>query len=141
MPFPSLTIGNLIAPIPIIQGGMGINVSMHRLAAAVASEGGIGVISSAGIALQEKDVNSNKENANIRALVDRAFRTDTKGQLKTAAVLELMRIDIDDAEWKRAMAAIRDSIQTTGTATYVRVYRRVGASDQYEAVPLDLAAV
>lgn len=80
-------------------------------------------------------------NDNIRALVDRAFRTDTKGQLKTAAVLELMRIDIDDAEWKRAMAAIRDSIQTTGTATYVRVYRRVGASDQYEAVPLDLAAV
>lgn len=68
MPFPSLTIGNLVVPIPIIQGGMGINVSLHRLAAAVASEGGIGVISSAGIALQEKDVSSNKENANIRAL-------------------------------------------------------------------------
>ena len=80
-------------------------------------------------------------NDKIRILVDRAFRTDTKGQLKTASVLELMRLDMDDEEWKRAMSAIRDSIQTTGTATYVRVYRRVGASDQYEAVPLDLAAV
>ena len=80
-------------------------------------------------------------NNNIRILVDRAFRTDTKGQLKTAAVLELMRMEITDEEWKRAMQAIRDAIQSTGTATYVRVYKRVGDSGQYEAVPLDLAAV
>ena len=80
-------------------------------------------------------------NDNIRAIVDRAFSKDTKGQLKTAAVLDLMRLDIDDDEWKRAMDAIRDSIQTTGTATYVRVYERIGDSDQYKAIPLDLAAV
>lgn len=80
-------------------------------------------------------------NPHIRALVDRAFRTDTKGQIKTAAVLELFRLDIDDEEWLRAMQAIRDSIQSTGTATYVRVYRRIGQSDQYAAIPLDLAAV
>jgi len=80
-------------------------------------------------------------NANIRALVDRAFRTDSKGQIKTSAVLELLRLDIDDDEWRRAMEAIKDSIQGTGTATYVRVYRRVGNSDNYAAVPLDLAAV
>lgn len=80
-------------------------------------------------------------NDNIRAIVDRAFSKDTKGQLKTAAVLDLMRLDIDDAEWKRAMEAIRDSIQTTGTAIYVRVYERIGDSDQYKAIPLDLAAV
>ena len=52
-----------------------------------------------------------------------------------------MRLDMDDEEWERAMQAIRDSIQAAGTATYVRVYRRVGDSDQYEAIPLDLAAV
>lgn len=80
-------------------------------------------------------------NDNIRAIVDRAFSKDTKGQLKTAAVLDLMRLEIDDAEWKRAMEAIRDSIQTTGTAIYVRVYERIGDSDQYKAIPLDLAAV
>ncbi|WP_314971744.1 DUF3164 family protein [Comamonas testosteroni] len=80
-------------------------------------------------------------NDNIRAIVDRAFSKDTKGQIKTSAVLDLMRLEIDDAEWKRAMEAIRDSIQTTGTAIYVRVYERIGDSDQYKAIPLDLAAV
>lgn len=80
-------------------------------------------------------------NANIRVLVDRAFRTDSKGQLKTAAVLELLRLDLDDEQWARGMRALRDSIQSVGTATYVRVYRREGASDNYVPVPLDLAAV
>ena len=42
-----LTIGNLIANIPIIQGGMGIGVSLSNLAGAVAKQGGIGVISAA----------------------------------------------------------------------------------------------
>jgi hypothetical protein len=78
---------------------------------------------------------------NIRALVDRAFRTDSKGQIKTAAVLELMRLEIDDPEWKRAMQAIADSIQSTGTAIYIRVYQRIGDSDQYRNIPLDLASV
>lgn len=80
-------------------------------------------------------------NPHIRALVDRAFRTDSKGQIKTAAVLELLRLEIDDEEWLRAMDAIKDSIQSTGTAIYVRVYERIGNSDQYRAIPLDLAAV
>lgn len=80
-------------------------------------------------------------NPHIRVLVDRAFRTDSKGQIKTAAVLELLRLEIDDEEWTRAMEAIKDSIQSTGTATYVRVYQRIGDSDQYRAIPLDLAAV
>lgn len=80
-------------------------------------------------------------NDNIRALVDRAFRTDTKGKIKTAAVLELLRLDIDDEEWQRAMEAIKDSIQTTGTAVYVRLYERVDGTDQYKPIALDLAAV
>lgn len=80
-------------------------------------------------------------NANIRALVDRAFRTDSRGQIKTSAVLELFRLEISDDEWNRAMAAIRDSIHTAGTSTYVRVYQRMGDSDSYIAIPLDLAVV
>lgn len=80
-------------------------------------------------------------NANIRALVDRAFRTDDKGQIKTTAVLELLRLEIADEEWQSAMSAIRDSIQGTGTATYLRFYQRVGDSKSFTAIPLDLAAV
>ncbi len=80
-------------------------------------------------------------NQNIRALVDRAFRTDTKGQIKTAAVLELLRLEIKDDEWQRAMQAIKDSIQSCGTAVYVRVYERIGDTEQYRPISLDLAAV
>jgi hypothetical protein len=80
-------------------------------------------------------------NQNIRALVDRAFRTDTQGQIKTAAVLELLRLDIDDDEWQRGMLAIRDSIQSAGSSTYVRFYQRIGMTDQYVAIPLDMAGV
>lgn len=80
-------------------------------------------------------------NANIRALVDRAFRTDSKGQIKTGAVLELLRLEIKDEDWLRAMEALKDSIQTAGTAVYIRVYKRIGDSDQYQAIPLDIAVL
>lgn len=80
-------------------------------------------------------------NPHIRALVDRAFRTDSKGQIKTAAVLELLRLDIDDPEWQQAMQAIRDSIEACGTAVYVRFYIRGEGAGQWNAIPLDLASV
>ncbi|ROO28230.1 DUF3164 family protein [Salinisphaera orenii] len=79
-------------------------------------------------------------NANLRVLVDRAFRTDKQGQLKTTAILELLRIEIEDADWQRGVEALKDSIQVSGTVTYIRVYKRV-RGDRYEPVPLDLAAV
>lgn len=46
-----LKIGNLTAKLPIIQGGMGVGISMSGLASAVANEGGVGVISCAGLGL------------------------------------------------------------------------------------------
>lgn len=53
---------------PIIQGGMGIGISMGRLAGAVAAEGGMGVISTANIGFREPDFWQNPLKANIRAL-------------------------------------------------------------------------
>lgn len=47
----SLKIGNLTARVPIIQGGMGVGISLNGLASAVANEGGVGVISCAGLGL------------------------------------------------------------------------------------------
>ena len=47
----NLKIGNLTARLPIIQGGMGVGISLSGLASAVANEGGVGVISCAGIGL------------------------------------------------------------------------------------------
>ncbi len=53
MKLPELRIGNLIAKVPIIQGGMAIRLSTARLAAAVANEGGIGLIAASGMPLDE----------------------------------------------------------------------------------------
>ena len=68
MAFPQLSIGDLVAKVPVIQGGMGVGISLHRLAAAVASEGGIGVIAGAMIGMREPDVAKNPKEANQRAL-------------------------------------------------------------------------
>jgi nitronate monooxygenase len=63
-----LTIGNLTAKFPIIQGGMGVAISLSGLASAVANAGGIGVIAAAGIGMKELDFKSNFLEANRRAL-------------------------------------------------------------------------
>ncbi|RJQ31806.1 MAG: nitronate monooxygenase [Actinobacteria bacterium] len=64
----NLVIGDLIAKLPIIQGGMGVGISMSGLASAVANEGGIGVISVADVGIDEPDVEENYLGANIRGL-------------------------------------------------------------------------
>lgn len=78
-----LLIGNLTVRTPIIQGGMGIGISLSGLASAVANQGGIGVISTAGIGMMEKDYYSNFLEANIRALRQeiRKAKEKTKGIL------------------------------------------------------------
>ncbi|MDK9699172.1 MAG: nitronate monooxygenase family protein [bacterium] len=63
-----LCLGDLVARIPIIQGGMGVGISLSRLASAVANEGGIGVIAAALIGFTESDCYSNYEEASERAL-------------------------------------------------------------------------
>ena len=45
----SFFIGNIEIKIPIVQGGMGVGISLSGLASAVANEGGLGVISCAGL--------------------------------------------------------------------------------------------
>lgn len=79
--------------------------------------------------------------ANVKALIDRAFRTNAQGKVKTASVLELLRLEINDEKWQRAMEALKDSIQVNNTTTYIRLYERVGMTDKYNPIPLDIAQV
>ena len=65
---PELKIGDLEIPIPIIQGGMAVGISLSGLVSAVASAGGVGVIGTAGIGMMEPDFNRNYKSANQRAL-------------------------------------------------------------------------
>ncbi len=65
---PPLQIGALQAKVPIVQGGMGVGISLSNLAAAVANQGAIGVISATGIGMLDPDFNQNFGEANMRAL-------------------------------------------------------------------------
>lgn len=69
---PSLTIGQHVIPIPVIQGGMGVRVSAHGLAAAVANEGGVGVVATVALALASQYYRKAKDyfRANKKALAD-----------------------------------------------------------------------
>jgi len=64
----SFSIGDLKIKVPIIQGGMGIGISLSGLASAVANMGGIGVISTVGIGLIEKRKNISYKQSNIDAI-------------------------------------------------------------------------
>lgn len=75
----------------------------------------------------------------LKAIVERAFKTDKEGQVSTGAVLALRRLDIADERWKRAMDAISDALQLTGTATYLRFYEREATGKPSVAISLDLA--
>lgn len=79
----SFNIGGLSVRVPIIQGGMGIGISLSGLASAVANMGGIGVISTVGIGLIENSKNYGYKLANIEALKKeiRKARELTKGIL------------------------------------------------------------
>lgn len=67
---PVLKIGNKCAKLPLIQGGMGIGVSLSGLAGAVAKEGGVGILSAAQIGFREPDFGRDAKSANLRAIAD-----------------------------------------------------------------------
>lgn len=76
-----LFFGNMLIPVPIIQGGMGVGISLSGLASAVANEGGVGVISSAGLGLLYKHFSSDFLEASILGLKEeiRLAREKSKG--------------------------------------------------------------
>lgn len=75
----------------------------------------------------------------LRAIVTRAFNTDKPGQINRSEVFMLLRLNIEDARWQRAMTAIRDAMRVVGSKTYVRCYRRPNQEAPWEAVSIDLA--
>lgn len=75
----------------------------------------------------------------IKAIVTKAFNTDNKGQINRSEIFMLMRLDIADERWLRAMDAIRDAMRVVGSKTYVRCYRRERFDAAWQAVSIDLA--
>lgn len=73
-----IRIGNLPIAVPIIQGGMGVGISLSGLASAVANEGGVGIISSAGLGLLYKEFSSDYLEASILGLKEEIRKTREK---------------------------------------------------------------
>lgn len=80
-------------------------------------------------------------NENLQAIVHKAFEVDKEGNLSTGRILALRRFDIKDERWTRATDIIADSVQIIGSKAYVRVYERVGDTDEYAPISLDVASV
>jgi nitronate monooxygenase len=83
MQLPRLIIGDLTIQVPIVQGGMGVGISLSGLASAVADQGGVGVIAAAMPGIHEPDIATNSDAANIRVLT----REIRKAQQLTRGVL------------------------------------------------------
>lgn len=77
----------------------------------------------------------------IITLINDAFKVDQAGNIRTGSVLALRRLEITDERWIRAMQAISDAVTVVTTSSYVRVYERVGDTDRYEPISLDIAKV
>ncbi len=103
---PSLQIGDLTVKLPIVQGGMGVGISLSGLASAVADQGGIGTIAANGIGLLEPDYFKDGKAANIRAL-----RTEIRKAKASSAGIIAVNI----------MVALQDFSQLVQTAIEERV--------------------
>lgn len=92
----SFTIGDLTVPVPIIQGGMGVGISMSGLASAVANMGGIGIISTVAIGLTDPTLRAGYKARNIQAIRNEI----RKAREKTAGVLgvNIMSVITDFSE-------------------------------------------
>jgi hypothetical protein len=75
----------------------------------------------------------------LLALVNDAFQVDQAGNVSIRRVLGLRQLDIDDRDWKKAMDAISESVQVTGSKSYIRVYEREENGD-YRPISLDVAS-
>ena len=76
----------------------------------------------------------------LKTLINAAFQVDKEGNISTARVLGLRRLQIGDDKWLRAMTALSDSLQVHISKPFVRVYRRDDAGE-YQLMNLDIAKV
>ena len=75
----------------------------------------------------------------IRAIVTKAFNTDKEGRINRSEIYMLLRLEITDARWTRAMQAIRDAMRVTGSKSYIRFWMRESFDAPRVAVTIDLA--
>ena len=90
---PALRIGDAVARLPIVQGGMGVGISLSGLSSAVANEGGIGVIAANSIGMLDAEYYAKNKDANAKVL----RREIHKAREKTAGLIGVnIMVAVDD---------------------------------------------
>jgi nitronate monooxygenase len=135
--FPQLKIGHMMPKVPIIQGGMGVGISLSRLASAVANAGGIGIISGTGISIDEMRSHVRKAKESIMDSgyigVNVLFAMNDFAEKMKAAIEEKVDFIISGAGISRDMYAWgKESgipvISIVSSAKLAKLSERLGAS-------------
>jgi len=77
----------------------------------------------------------------LAKIISQAFNVDKKGRINTAVILKLMRLEIEDGDWKKAMAILRESITVSSTKLYIRFKEKVQGEggEAWRNISLDFA--
>ena len=104
----AVTIRGKTLPLPIVQGGMGIGVSLEKLAGSVAANGGMGTLSAAFCGFREPDFQTNSREANLRALTRQIGRAK---ELAKGAGLVAVNVMVAAAQYAGSVrAALRAGV-------------------------------
>lgn len=136
-PLPTLQIGEHTLQVPIIQGGMGVRVSAHGLAAAVANEGGAGLIATVALSLASEHYKKGKDyyKANVKALEDEftlARQISPKGIIGTNCMVAIR----DFESMVRTSVACEADIIVCGAGLPLRLPEFASSRPQTALVPI-----
>ncbi|MDA2649982.1 nitronate monooxygenase [Bacillus cereus] len=135
--FPQLKIGHIMPKVPIMQGGMGVGISLSKLASAVANAGGIGIISGTGISIDEMRMHIRKAKEKIRNTgyigVNVLFAMNDFAEKMKAAIEEKVDFIISGAGISRDMYTWGKNadipvISIVSSAKLARLSERLGAA-------------
>lgn len=124
-----MQLGNKTLELPLIQGGMGVGVSLSGLAGAVAAEGGMGVISSANIGFDEPDFLERPHEANIRALKKHIIRAKELSGGRGLIGVNIMTAVTGYAEACRAAIEAGADAIISGAGLPLKLSEYIGNSD------------
>ena len=120
-----------VLEVPIIQGGMGIGVSLSNLALAVRKEGGMGVISAAMPGFQEPDFETQPIQANIRALqreIQKAKMTE-RGLLGVNIMVASQNYGTYEGEGATYQIWLEDSKSIAEKVKLIKKYKLAGVAE------------
>lgn len=80
-------------------------------------------------------------NENLKVIIFDAFKVDQKGRVDTRRILSLRKLKIRDRDWRAAMDLITEAVMVTGSRSYLLFQERLGATDEWRTLRLDLAGV